>query len=410
MLDRTGDALFIQFEYNEYFQKCAIMSTRQVLRMFGAVVLLAGLGFGHFQITPSPDPGVYPEAGDRADAVRRLNDLARFCAGLEIDRRSEIYDLTRTDDWTRFAADESARWESFKKPAQTIRAWVKSELSPHKTANPSEFYPFGGPDILFATLMRPSARLYVLVGLEPVGSTPDPKTIRETPLKDFLSQYSVALDDIIRLSFFRRADLVVEMKTPVIDGVLPVIMVLLARTDKEIISVERGLLNTRGEFINGENDPPDPPRKPRALRLKFRDSGRGDERTLIYLSQDLSNPAVDSNRGFLSFVDKSLSRGFGFIKSASYLMHKPVFSSIAGIILRVSDVVLEDDSGMPYRLFDPSVWKISLYGDYGGPIDLFKDFFQKDLLDAATAGTRPLGFHIGYGKKSNLLLAVRKAS
>ncbi len=89
-------------------------------------------------------------------------------------------------------------------------------------------------------------------------------------------------------------------------------------------------------------------------------------------------------------------------------MHKPVFSSIAGTILRVSDVVLEDDSGMPYRLFDHSVWEISLHGAYGGPIELFKDYYQKDLLDAYAAGAGPLGFHIGYGKKSNLLLAVRK--
>jgi hypothetical protein len=182
-------------------------------------------------------------------------------------------------------------------------------------------------------------------------------------------------------------------------------MVILARTGKEILSVERGRVNPRGEFIDTAAEPG---RKPKALRLSFRDRGQGETRTLIYLSQDLSNPAVDSNRGFLTFIDRNLSRCFSFIKSASYQMHKPVFSTIAQTILRVSDVILEDDSAMPYRMFDTTVWKISLYGNYSGPIDLFKESFQKDLLDAYAAGAKPLGFHIGYGKKSNLLLAVRK--
>lgn len=375
-------------------------------RIFTTVVLLAGTMFGIPQERPVPSPGLYPESADMTDAVKTLNSVARFCAGLRVDRKSELYDLTQTEDWAKFAADEDARWASFKKPSEKIRSWVKSELSPHKTANPSEFYPFGGPDVLFATLMRPSAKLYVLVGLEPVGSLPDPEAIRRSPLAEFLSQYSLALDDIIRLSFFRRADLVVEMKTPVIDGVLPVIMVLLARSDKEILSVERGRLNTRGEFVETEKESG---RRPRALRLVFRDRGHGDTRTLIYLSQDLSNPAVDSNRGFLTFIDQNLEHSFGYIKSASYLMHKPVFSSIAQFILRVSDVIVEDDSGMPYRMFDPSVWKLSLYGAYSGPIELFKDYLQEDLLEAYKTGAKPLGFHIGYGKKSNLLLAVRKS-
>jgi hypothetical protein len=383
------------------------MSRGQFVRTFGALAFLVGLTFGFPQEQTPPYPGLYPEPGDRTDPVKQLNSLARFCAGLDVDRRSELYDLTQTNDWQKYADDEDARWESFKKPTGKIRSWVKAELSHQKTSNPAEFYPFGGPDILFATLMRPSAKLYVLVGLEPVGSTPDPEAIRQTPLAEYLSQYSVALDDIIRLSFFRRADLAAEMKTPVIDGVLPVFMALLARTDKEILSVERGRLNTRGEFVDTAAEPG---RKPRALRLTFRDRGHGDACTLIYLSQDLSNPAVDSNRGFLAFIDQNLNRCFSYIKSASYLMHKPVFSGIAQAILRVSDVILEDDSGMPYRMFDPSVWKISLYGAYSGPIDLFKDFFQKDLLEAYAAGAKPLGFRLGYGRRSTLILAVRKTA
>lgn len=383
------------------------MSLKALAATLGLMAVVCGWASAAAQETPPARPGPTPESSDVPEPSPRLNGLARFCAGLEVESSSELFDLTQTDDWKRYAADENDRWAAFQDSAKKIKSWVEAEISPHKTLNPNEFYPFGGPDILFATLMRPSAGLYVLVGLEPVGSIPDLDIVRRTPLAEYLNQFSVALDDIIRLSFFRRADLAVEMKTPVIDGVLPVVMVLLARTDKEILSVERGRLNAHGEFVDAANDTS---RKPRALRLRFRDRGRREPKTLLYLSQDLSNPAIDSNQGFRSFIEKNLSRSFGFVKSASYLMHKPVFSSIAGLILKVSDVILQDDSGMPYRLFDKAVWEVSLYGGYKGPIDLFKDFYEPDLADAFAAGAKPLGFRLGYGKRATVLLAVRRSS
>lgn len=354
-----------------------------------------------------PAPANAPSASKASiEPVKRLNSLARFCSGLPVDRESDLYDLTRTDDWAKFAAGENARWEAFKKTRERITTWAGAELSPLKTANPNVSYPFGGPDIVFPCLMRPEAPLYVLVGLEPVGSPPGTEAIRSLPLGKFLEQYSVALDDIIRLSFFRRLDMETELSTPAIDGVLPIFMVLLARMNREIVSVERGVLNHKGDFVDTDKTPG---RKPRALRLVFRERGRKQTQTLVYLSQDLSNPAVDSNRGFHAYIEKNLTHCFGYVKSASYQMHKPIFLSIAKLILDVSDVVLEDDSSLPYRLFNPDVWSITLYGAYTKPIDLFKDFYQKDLFDAYAKGAKPLNFHIGYGWKSNLLLAVRKA-
>jgi hypothetical protein len=148
------------------------------IRTTGALAVVAGLAFGLLPDAVAPD--------------KRLNNLARFCAGLDVDRQSEFYDLALTDDWAKFAAGESARWESFKTPADKIRSWVRAEVSRHKTPNPAEFYPFGGPDILFAGLMRPSARLYVLVGLEPVGSAPHPIGLTQF---HGINAYSRQLDD-----------------------------------------------------------------------------------------------------------------------------------------------------------------------------------------------------------------------
>jgi len=91
-------------------------------------------------------------------------------------------------------------------------------------------------------------------------------------------------------------------------------------------------------------------------------------------------------------------------------MHKPYFSTIRGTILAKSRVVVEEDSGIPYRYFDQA-WDVRLFGTYSEPIQLFKDWNQDDLKTAYSGtGVLPLDFGIGYRHRgqSNLLVAVRK--
>ena len=76
-----------------------------------------------------------------------------------------------------------------------------------------------------------------------------------------------------------------------------------------------------------------------------------------------------------------------------------------------SAVILQDDSGIPYRFFNPADWRIQLYGAYDRPYGSFRWLEQPDLKKAyATLTPKPLGFRIGYGFSripSNLQLAIR---
>jgi hypothetical protein len=100
------------------------------------------------------------------------------------------------------------------------------------------------------------------------------------------------------------------------------------------------------------------------------------------------------------------------IKSASYLLHKPYFSTIRNLILSKTSWIVEDDSGIPYRYFDRA-WDVRLYGKYSDPIPLFKNWKQPDLKEAFSSrkDIQPLGFAIGYRHpgESDLLVAVRRA-
>ena len=132
-----------------------------------------------------------------------------------------------------------------------------------------------------------------------------------------------------------------------------------------------------------------------------------------YFALNLQNPRLAKKPGTTKYLE-SLPPGATLVKSASYLMHKNYFSTIRGIILAHSNVVIEDDSGIPYHyFFEPPVWDVHLFGAYDQPIGLFKSGLQDDLKAAydAHTGVDPLDFGIGYkwrNNESNLLLAVRK--
>jgi hypothetical protein len=97
-------------------------------------------------------------------------------------------------------------------------------------------------------------------------------------------------------------------------------------------------------------------------------------------------------------------------------MHKAYFSDIRSTILNGSRAILQDDSGLPWKLFNDNTRDVTLYGAYTGTIDIFPKDFQKDLDDAykkepSKSKVKDLPFGIGYKYikgTSNLMLSVRK--
>jgi len=84
-------------------------------------------------------------------------------------------------------------------------------------------------------------------------------------------------------------------------------------------------------------------------------------------------------------------------------------------ILEKSKYVLQDDSGIPVRFYNAANWNHQYYGTYDAPINLFRNFLQKDLkiaYDSIEKSTiKPLNFGIGYDYKlneSNLMLFSKK--
>jgi hypothetical protein len=149
----------------------------------------------------------------------------------------------------------------------------------------------------------------------------------------------------------------------------------------------------------------------KGVEIDFRTDADQSVHKLYYFSVNLSDERLRENQPFQAFLER-LKGMTTFFKATSYMPHAPAFSVIRERVLATSSVILQDDSGLPYRFFDPARWQVQLYGDYTRPYGSFRWLEQPDLRKAyETSGPKPLGFHIGYGFSrvpSNLLLAKRK--
>jgi hypothetical protein len=107
-----------------------------------------------------------------------------------------------------------------------------------------------------------------------------------------------------------------------------------------------------------------------------------------------------------------LAPGITYLKAASYLLYEDYFSTIRNAILDNSLAVVEDDSGIPLHDFNPAHWDVLPYGDYTGPIDLFKERYQPDLTEFyKKTPHQQLAFGSGYkfnASVSSLLVAKKK--
>jgi len=340
-------------------------------------------------------------------AREKLNDIALFVSGLTVDKNSSIYELTQTPEWNEYSDEAKNAWARFDSVAARYTAFSKNEIKPPYDTIKTLFYPFSGPDFLFANIMFPNIDKMILIGLEGPGTLPKIDISSKDSLKEILEMYKVAIEDVIQLSFFRTIDMKNELGNKSIDGTAPIIMLFLARAGKEIIEVNPMYLDKSGELTKVSESKGK--RQATAIEIKYRNKGETKIRSVSYLSTNLADPTLSQNVAFMNYLKNIDNNVVTFVKSATYLMHKSYFSIIRNTCLEKSALILQDDSGIGYKFFKKEKWNIQLYGTYSKPIKLFEDFFEPDYLEAFNKGNvKPLKFRIGYSPKSNLLMATKK--
>lgn len=307
--------------------------------------------------------------------------------------------------WATHATNFDQAWTRLEQQQLSkIRMWAPQFLGdPYADTGPM-FYMFSGPDFLYAHAFFPKASTYILCGTEPVGSIPDIATIPPTVLPMALANLHKSLDSVLNWSFFITKNMKVDLTQTQLSGTLPVLYVFLARAGCTIDSVARVGVDKAGNVTpEGKGSTP-------GVRIVFFGAD-GAQQTLYYFTSDLENGAIKSNPGFINFCQHQ-GPGLSLLKAASYLMHGEGFSEVRDFLLTHSKVIVQDDSGIPYRFFDPNKWNIRCCGNYVGPIATFKQYPQLDLAHAFSISlAAPLEFGFGYQwqpSKSSLIIAVPK--
>ncbi len=313
-----------------------------------------------------------------------INDIAKLFAGMD-----SSYSQTAAVAAHKQRMDTlwATHHNSFRVPLQT---WASAEIADIKNAN-SMFYPFSGPDFLFASALFPSAETYVLCGLEAAEPLPRLSDLSQAEIDSGLTGLHNAVSTIMHSGYFITTEMRSSLQATRFRGVLPLLLAFMARTGHTVESVDTVRLDSEGNVtLSGSSGNT-------GLMIRCR-SGFGASKRVFYFRQDLSNGGVSEGGSFLTFVSR-LGRVPTFLKSASYLMHEDGFSNIRDYLLRHSSAIVQDPSGIPYRDFGRYGWNLWLYGNYRGTLSLFPGCQQPDLIDAYSSGrypVKPLNFGIGY--------------
>jgi hypothetical protein len=329
---------------------------------------------------------------------------AKYLAGLPV-RDTPLEAYVNVPGWTTHATDLDRAWKQFDDRQLTkIRAWAPEALGAAYQDTGPMYYMFSGPDFLYANAFFPNASTYILCGVEPVGPIPDISKIARQVLPSSLANLRKSLDSVLSWSFFITKNMKVDLKQTQLSGTLPVLYVFLARAGYTIDSVAPVALDRDGNFVEaGKGTTP-------GVKIVFLGPA-GRPQTLYYFTTDLANWAIKVNPNFGKFCEQQ-GQGVTLLKAASYLMHSDNFSQVRGYLLAHSKVILQDDSGIPYRFFPKDKWNVRFYGHYLGPINRFLKNGQLDLAkENKAASPTALPFSFGYQwqpSRSSLIVATPK--
>lgn len=333
------------------------------------------------------------------------NDTALLLAGMPLPKNSPLFSLTQNPAWPEHAAYfEKAFAKLNTTKLSKLRAWQNSYLPESKTAIPVAYYMFSGPDFLYVDQFFPNASVYIMCGKESMGPPPDP--LRIGNLGAAFHNLENAMKSSLSTTYFITQDMKVDLESQQLRGIIPILYVFLARSDKSIRDVTYGSLDHGGGFHQSAPGNGGTP----GVRIVYNDNRSHREQTLFYFTTDISDGGIGSNPAFMNFCHH-YGVGASFLKSSSYLMFEGGFARVRDFILNHSSLIVQDDSGIPLRYFNRDKWNLRFFGSYVGPINLFKQHYQRDLAELLEKSNPP-PFGIGFGyqwdyRKSNLIVAQR---
>lgn len=341
------------------------------------------------------------------------DDLARYLAGLPQLHKSKYKELEKESFWRTYAQKMEKSWYTLQdERLEQIIDWDTTFLDKYNTDSLPLIYPFSGPDFLHAYYLFPRSKTYVLMALEPLNDLPILENLNRDSRKVYFNSIENSLRDIFSKSYFITTHMGSDLQHEKVKGVLPLLYYFVARCGLEIRQAEQMVLDTAGVPV--KSNWISTGKKTRTIRLIVRDPKSETEKTIYYVSCNLSNTGLNFNPEVMKFVRK-MGPCNTFIKAASYMPHYSTFKTLRDQLISQSHFILQDDTGFPYKYFkNRKQYEVKLFGRYAQPVKDFGDYvFQKDLDSAYTKEGEKvpqLDFHLGYhwGDKKQAIMVIRK--
>jgi len=389
---------------NEFMTLKHLSFLNNVLRNFSAVVLALWL---------PASATVFANDGETAEYNRRATATAQILAGITPNPPDPaLKRLVESDAFKEHQQWMTTSWNSVRNRIQTMDAWRSHEIKIAGAQKKNLLYPFSGPDLLNAYVFFPDHARYVFFSLERPGTLPDLESVAPAQFSKLLQDVRSAFRDIFERNYFITSYMTKQLMTPWIRGTVPVMATMLALMNRRIIRIEP--LDLFPDLTHAY-DAPDAQRPPvlmRAVRIDFASATNASGiQQLYYVSLDAADKALEFYPDFLNWVSQ-YKPATVLIKSASYLLHDQQFSKTRTMLLDAADVLVQDDTGIPFRFISQNPWQVKLYGRYHRPIRPMKYGYQKDLEAAFNSRQEQnsLPFPFGYhwrGQQSGLIVAHR---
>ncbi len=303
-------------------------------------------------------------------------------------------------------------WEqSTAKNLKEISKWSYLNFTSGVHDSTSLFYPFSGPDFLYANAFFPAADSYLLVGLENPGKLPNIAKMDDTKRTEYLSKLLYSLRYINEAGYFSTKQMMDDFTDASLNGIIHLLFYYISKTEHTITEISSVVVDDYGKLREKKNFQVED-KNPNGLKISFFKNGNGKIKTLYYFPIDLSDENMKDNLGFLLFLS-NFGQKNTFLKSASYILHNDEFRLIRELILKQSEYILQDDSGIPYSILKKSAYRIDLFGNYSRTIKIFAKNFQPDLQKALQQnGSSALRFKLGYNSWEDemVLLLARKGT
>jgi hypothetical protein len=384
-----------------------------IASLFACASVSLGCGHSAPPAAASNDKAASAAAPVQVPENREADDTARFLAGLPGNPGSPFAELEKSAAWKDHRARLDSAWQRAEGSLIAgLHEFGKAELSDPALLQAIVYYPFSGPDALYATASFPNNATYVLVALEPSGTLPTlAKLSQKQDLAGYLAATRESMASVLGRSFFITREMDHQFRGQVTDGLLLPILEVLVRQHNTILGFRYTRLDDDGKLIDRDlSYKPRTPYGDKGLQIAYRSGDDQSVHQMYYLTINLDDEHLKTNPQFVKY-SAGLKGAVTLLKATSYMTHRDEFSTIRSLILDNSQAVLQDDSGIPYHFFTPDVWKVQLFGEYTRPYASFRYLIQPDLRKAyQDPSTRPLPFRIGYGYgkvKSNLQLARR---